>query len=1157
MLRFAQIFGLLLVIFAHVFGAARAGAPGVVPEISPFAGDHHEGDGAAMGDGAEADEDEDKNGYDLPLKPERKLTFSTDEGTWMSLDVSPDGGTIVFELLGDLYTVPMSGGAATLISGGMAFDSTPAYSPDGAKIAFISDRAGSNNLWIADADGSNAKQLSKDSTATMTSPVFSPDGDYVVVAKSPSAADFTIFELWMYHVKGGSGIQITSKGSGPRPFQQNALGPNFSPDGKYLYYSARTGGFTYNAQFPLWNVSRRDMTTGETEVVVQAYGSAIRPIISPDGNYLVYGTRYDAETGLRIRDLRTGDDRWLAYPVTRDEQESAFSRDLLPGAAFTPDSRRLVMNIGGKIQAIDIATGEMTVIPFTADIDQDIGPDLHIAQTEDTGPVRARIIQSPDMAPDGNSIVFSALGNIYTKRLPDGAPRRLTNADAGEFQPSYSPDGRWIAYITWTADGGGHIWRVRATGGRPQRLTTAPGYYANPVFTPDGGQIIALRGSRYDYINRPNDFGLPPGSDLVRLPAGGGDATLVAHAGGLTSPHFGPERDRVYVYTNEGLVSMRFDGTDRRTVLSVTGPGGFFSNEPVPAGDVRISPNGRWALAQVSNEFHLIAVPIRFGDAASVNISGPAVPTMELTDIGADYMGWSDDGEQITWAIGSTFYRRAMSTISFDEEEDDDASEATEGDGSEDASPDASDADEASGDDGAGDDAEESEDAKEEEEKIDPATLEPDYDNDDVEAFPVIVEAPRDVHDGVALLRGARIVTMSGDEVIENGEILVRGNRIAAVGPAGSLDVPRGADVVDVSGKTIVPGYIDTHAHWFEIRRGVLDTEHWGFLANVAYGVTAGLDVQTATNDMFAYQDMIDSGRMIGLRAYSTGPGVFGNNAFESKEEAMGVLKRYRDHYRTRNIKAYVSGERKQRQWVIEASKELGMMPTTEGALDLALDMTHAIDGFSGNEHSIPVTPLYKDIVELFAQTKIGYTPTLLVSYGGPWAENYYYTRENPRHDPKLNRFMPHDVLEPKTQRRFWFRDEEHVFTKHAEQAAKILRAGGLIGVGSHGQLQGLGYHWELWSVASGGMTPMEALRSATINGATIIGREAEIGSIEAGKFADLVILNSNPLDNIRNSADIDQVMQNGRLYDGDTMDQQWPEQRPLPELWFADEAPN
>jgi hypothetical protein len=362
---------------------------------------------------------------------------------------------------------------------------------------------------------------------------------------------------------------------------------------------------------------------------------------------------------------------------------------------------------------------------------------------------------------------------------------------------------------------------------------------------------------------------------------------------------------------------------------------------------------------------------------------------------------------------------------------------------------------------------------------------------------------------------------------------------------------------VDVSGTTIVPGFVDTHAHWFEIRKGVLDAQNWSFLGNLAYGVTAGLDVQTMTNDMFAYQDLVDVGDILGPRAYSTGPGIFSDNNFKSAAEAKGVIRRYKEHYRTHNLKSYAVGNRKQRQFVAMAAKELEMMPTTEGALDLKLDLTHALDGFTGNEHSLPIAPLYRDVVEVFAQSGIGYTPTLLVNYGGPFAENFFYETTEVHDDPKLRHFTPHPLIDSKTRRRQWFREDEYAYPKTAAEAAKIIRAGGRVGIGSHGQLQGLGYHWEMWALSSGGLSPMEVLRAATLHGAEIIGIAEDVGSLEPGKRADLVVLEKNPLEDIKNTNTIRYVMKNGELFEGDTLKQVWPVEKELEPLWWWDDEPN
>jgi Tol biopolymer transport system component len=1109
----------------------------VIAMLGLTGGSVHAAKSARQETGGVQEKKEEKKG--LSLKPDRKIEFTTDEGTWISLDVSPDGKTIAFELLGDIYTLPIAGGDAKLIDGGMAFDSQPKFSPDGQWIAFLSDREGSENVWIMRADGSDAKQISKEVSAEFASPSWSPDGNYVFVSKA--GFGINTFEIWMYHVQGGSGVQVTKAKPAPttpREQRHNAVGVTASADGKYLYYAMRHGGFAYNAQLPLWQIARRDRKTGDEDVLLQQLESSFRPVLSPDGSQILYVTRYETESGLRVRNLQTGDDHWVKYPITRDDQESRFTRDLFPGYAFLPDGKEVVYNQDGKIRRLNLATGTEAVIPFTAKVSQQLGPKLDFPQRVEEGPVKARLIQDPVESPDGKQLAFSALTHLYRLDLPSGKPRRVTSGNAGEFQPAWSPDGKTIAYVTWTNQGG-QLWKVPTAGGTPQQLSKSSGVYSNPAWSPDGTKIVALRGNAYDRENSGFDIGQTANADLVWIPADGGDATLILPARGAGGPHFTHEKDRIYVYTPQGLVSLRYDGTDRRTHLQVKGQGIFYAEEPVAADDVQPSPDGQWVLAHISNQLYLIAMPTVGGEAPTVNVASASVPVKRLTDIGADYFAWADDGKTVIWAVGASLFREPISAISFElpqeekkegEKKDADKKEAAE---KKDAGGSASE-------------------AKKKQEKKEEKKLKEQEKN--VEEIAVSVEVPRKTPQGTVVLRGATVITMKGErgseEVLKNADIVVENNRIKSVGAKGG--VPAGAKVIDVRGKTIVPGFIDTHAHWLEIRRGILDTQNWAFLANLAYGVTSGLDVQTFSNDMFAYQDLVDTGDIIGLRAFSTGPGVFSENNFQSTEEVKGVLTKYKKYYGTHNIKSYVVGNRKQRQYMVEAAKELEMMPTTEGALDLKLNLTHVIDGFHGNEHTLPITPLYKDVIQMFAQSGIAETPTLIVNYGGPFGEDYFYESYNVHDDVKLNHFTPHRIIDEKSKRRGgWFRKDEYAFPKLAAQMAKLERAGGLVGVGSHGQLQGLGYHWEMWMLASGGMTPIEVLRCATVNGSQIVGRPQDIGSIEPGKLADLLILDKNPLEDIHNTNSVHWVMKNGELFEGDTLDQIWPEQKKLEPLFF------
>ncbi len=1121
---------------------------------------------------------------DLPLEGERTIRFETGAVTWLSLDVSPDGSRIVLEAVGDLYTLPIAGGRAERITSGMAFDSQPRFSPDGERIVFISDRDGSEAVWVSGADGGDPRKIGSGGGETeFASPSWSPDGSHVVVSKTQW--ELGTFEVWAYHVDGGRGVRITrAKTGGNVPVTQraNTLGAVYSPDGRYLYYARKNGGFGYGLRLPLWQVARRDLREGTEDTLTDAVGSAMRPLVSPDGTQLVYATRHETQTGLRVRDLGTGADRWLAWPVQRDEQESRFTRDLFPGYAFTPDGRFVVYTREGGIWRVDVASGETARIPFELEVEQSLGPRLHAPQRLGLGPVKARLVRGLAPAPDGRALAFSALGALYVHDIDDGRNRSVVDGGPPAVRPAWSPDGRWIAYATWSSEGG-HLWRMRSNGrGTPRRLTQHAAFYSDPTWSPDGERIVALRGTRHDRLYREWDSGTPFGSDVIWLPSDGGEARLVLPARGLRAPHFGPEADRIYLYASEGpftrggassLTSVRYDGTDRRVHLGVKGPGIYFAEEDVPAEDIRLAPDGGHALVVHAQQLYVLRLLNRHLANLQTDVTNPSVPLARLTDVGVDEAAWNADGSTIHWSVGSRLYARPLGSVDFRAEDEGDKTEDGDDGGDDDEAPEdgggirqvAAEAEEGAEASAETSDAEDSGDGADGPELAE--------DHEAVTTVAIEVYRPRYEPEGVVALTGATVLTMEAapaggpdpdaaetpvDDAglrIEDAVVLIRDDRIAAVGPRDAVDVPPDADVIDVAGHFIVPGYVDTHAH-FRLARRVLDFDNWSFLANLAYGVTTALDVQPSTVDVLAYQDLIDAGTLIGPRALSTGPGIFNNNRFRSREHTLGVLRRYKDHYRVRNLKAYIAGNRKQRQWIVQASKELGLMPTTEGALDMKLDMTHVIDGFAGNEHNFPVLDLHRDVVEMVARSGIGYTPTLLVAYGGPWAEDHFYVHESPRDDPKLARFTPRPFVLARTQRRAWFAEEEHVFPRVAAQAAKIIRAGGRVGVGSHGQLQGLAWHWELWALASGGLTPAEALRAATRHGAEMIGVAQDIGTVTAGKLADLVILDADPLADIRNSDDIAYVVKNGEVFDGDTLDKVWPEREPLPEQWWWDLGP-
>ena len=1066
------------------------------------------------------------------------VSFTATEGTWMNLDVSPDGKTLAFDLLGDIYTLPIGGGQATCVRAGIAWEVQPRFSPDGKQILFTSDAGGGDNIWLMNTDGSKAKQVTKESFRLLNNPTWMPDGQYFVARKHfTSSRSLGAGEMWMYHISGGDGLQLTKR----KNDQQDVNEPSVSADGRYLYFSEDMygGGFFQYNKDPLkqiFVIRRYDFKEGKIENITGGSGGACRPQISPDGKWLAFVRRVDTKSVLFVQNLATG----LEYPVYRnldkDQQEAWTIFGIYPGFSWMPAPRDnkygIVIWAGGKINKLDIdlsnpssfeATADavkLSNIPFSCTVNSKVAETLRFENKVFEQEFTVRAVRHAVTSPDGKTLLFNAAGKLYRKSLPDGKPELLVNANYGacrfvgasatdpdmlEFEPCFSPDGKEAIFVSWNDQYGGALWKINLQTRALKQLPVLGGIFRTPQYAPDG-QSIVFRMQEGDDETGPartvktGIFRL----DLTRTPAGGFYESLEPIFDEGENPRFSADGKRIYVNTggylfgalDKAFVSFDLNGQDRKVLFKSK-----YANQWAP------SPDGNWMAFTELHKAYICAMP-HSGQTVDLSADMKSVPATQVSKDAGYNLHWSGDSKKLFYTLGEEYYNIDLNNrFAFLP-------------GAPDSLPGL------------------------------PET-----------GLKIGLTLKADQPAGVLVFDNARIITCEGDQVIENGVLEVTNNVISFVGKKADYknrkSESKGYKIIDCKGKTIMPGIVDVHSHSGNFRYGLNPQKQWEYYANLAYGVTTMHDPSVNSESAFSNAEMLKSGRMLGPRLFSTGTILYGAEGdfkatINNLEDARSTLRRTHA-WGAFSVKSYNQPRREQRQQVIAAARELKMEVVPEGGSFFYHNLTQVMDGHTGIEHNIPVAPLYEDVMQFWKRTRSHNTPTLIVCYGAVNGEYYWYQKEDIWKKQRLLSFTPRHILDGRSRHREMIPEEEyengHILV--SKSLKRMTDNGIKINLGSHGQIQGIGAHWELWMLQQGGMSNLQALQCATINGAIYLGLDKEIGSLKTGKLADFIVTDKNPLENIRNTESIRYVSVNGRLFDANQLNEIGNYDRKRSKFWF------
>ncbi len=1043
----------------------------------------------------------------------RQVSFATTEGTWMALDVSPDGRMIVFDLLGDLYLMPIEGGDAVPLTSGQAWDQSPRFSPDGQEVFFISDRVGRKNLWRVSLDNQIAKQVTRLKRHVVGAINFSHDHRSMLAGIAALGMDYQNgAEVLLHFIDPASGA-ITPIEPWTGPVYDTSSGLIRRVRSVKQTFSGSGAGAGRDVFFSEFSISNRDDGVWQFRVGIHGFNgdtqsryrvtdedvpySEFKPELSHDGTLLAYFRQYDdRRTELRLLELKSDRDRLLVRLENAEDALYSITDDHRPNYAFTPDDRALIFWHAGEIRRVNLADAESEAIPFRVNVVRDIVVRAEPVASNIKAIEEAKTIRWPSLSRNGQTLIFVAAGHIWAEDLASGELWRLTEEDEFAFMPTISPDGSSVAYTSissnwkdYTPRGEdpfslerGRLMVVDIVGHRRREVLSAPEtQFMLPQWSEDGAKIATLRKTHPG-----------PTSEWTvgwaNAEGGGFNEVLT-----LPTRHVFPEGKSLYSRwvgfdrSGKNLV-FSYPVSPETTLLSMADlDGGQFQILAAGASDVGgITPSpGLTSLLLTRRDGTLWKTPFELEtEPKALSTFTPNVT--RLSESGGYYSIWYGD-DQLSFGFGRKFYQYDLNTSDLTGRE---------------------------------------------------------------VGFPII----RPMSSKPIAFVGARLVTLTESDtpnrIIENGVLLVDHGRIKAIGEEVDVELPNETQIIDVAGLTIVPGFIDTHYH----DMGGTSTFNFPFSGRLGdrsamkYGMTSAWDPGSRNDDAgAAHSDLQTSGRVLGPR-WSYTSGILGfpyavslidtSSSLEivGRSDDLGVVV----------AKEYNATTRSQQQQLSSAarSRDLGVVAHLDR---FDMTMTRIVDGYTGADHQYLPIPFYEDVYQFLLHSEFIWTPNIATT-----------TSSVSTSDRSVSTYYCDAVDEARRQEAFVVskaisycdmvmrRDalpemETHRAGRVARQVALAAEAGVKIGVSAHNR-PAYNLHVEMWALNIGGMPEEEVLRATSMTNAEKLGLQNEIGSLEVGKIADFVVLEANPLDSILNTMSLRYTVQFGVIYDSETAEPVDPE---------------